>query len=1058
MDRIGRRIVTGGQQAALEPWLVEELADAERALVVFRAESLRGQVARRLAGSPAEGIGGGRQSQRHLLMSWADLWRALCRAGSRWDGRPPLRSVASTVLVQRLLGECRLDSPFAKVAGLSGFHTALGRLFEGFPAAGFEDAERVAEALTAAGSQLLDSAPKLAELARLYREYSSLARASFATRDEVARAATAGVPELVACEQVSAVYAFGFTSFTELQLRLLLRLGELAPLSVLLPYETPTAYAGTAPVRERFLALGFEEVGLERPPGAGALDALQRSWLRPEARPAAIDGSVRIVSAPSPVREVDEAARTVVAALRDGFAPSEIALLSRHGEPYPSLAAERLGRLGIPLYFPAGRPLARTPAGRGALLFLGLTGVPPRRDAIVEFLLAAPLDWARLSPDAGEPPVAQWDRISRDAGVVAGREQWRARLGRYREELSRNAEQHEVEIAATDELLAFVERLYGHLAAFAHRAKWSELVARLRAALEELFVPSEALTQVLAAVKELETLDRLERTAAPERFRPLASETIAAKTVRSAPGGVYCGEIAGARGLSFRLVCLLGLVERGFPAPAGEDPLLLDAERAAINGIAAARLPIRKEAGRDEPVLFQLAIDAARERLTLSYPRGRAALPSFYLLKTAELFAGRRVAADELERLDFVERVSASRVAPDRRRALGEAEYDRGVIERALSAPGVPDSHVAALFGRHPGLRSRLTAIEERWTARRFGSRDGMIADPALRAQLDLQAGAPISATEIEQYALCPQRYFLGSRLGLQPVEPPELIEEISALNRGSLVHGIVELFYRELIDEQALPLRAAERERYHARLDRCRRTVCDGWEAKGVTGPRLLWEIEQRELEQLLGEWLDREIREAETEGVQPVALELRFSARPGAELPPVVYRIDDERSIQFSGRIDRIDRIERGGRVVYRVVDYKTGKMSYLKDDDKLQGGRFFQLPVYLLAAQQYAGRDSLAGIEAQYYKVSWAGGFRRVTFHGDTFEQRREEIAKVAAAVTAGIASGAFFPYPGEKGTNCQQCDYGRICGGEVVRLYERKAGDERIAPYVQMQGIE
>lgn len=224
------------------------------------------------------------------------------------------------------------------------------------------------------------------------------------------------------------------------------------------------------------------------------------------------------------------------------------------------------------------------------------------------------------------------------------------------------------------------------------------------------------------------------------------------------------------------------------------------------------------------------------------------------------------------------------------------------------------------------------------------------------------------------------------------------------------------------------------------------------------MTGPRLLWEIEQRELEQLLGEWLDREIREAETEGVQPVALELRFSVRPGAELPPVVYRIDDERSIRFSGRIDRIDRIERGGRVVYRVVDYKTGKMSYLKDDDTLQGGRFFQLPVYLLAAQQYAGRDGVAGIEAQYYKVSWAGGFRRVTFHGDTFEQRREEIANVVATVTRGIASGAFFPYPGEKGTNCQQCDYSRICGGQVAQLYERKAGDERIAPYVQMQGIE
>jgi exonuclease V gamma subunit len=54
------------------------------------------------------------------------------------------------------------------------------------------------------------------------------------------------------------------------------------------------------------------------------------------------------------------------------------------------------------------------------------------------------------------------------------------------------------------------------------------------------------------------------------------SAAIAAKTIRIGRfgEGVFVGDLTNMRGLSFRVVCLLGVSERVFPAPSPRDPLL----------------------------------------------------------------------------------------------------------------------------------------------------------------------------------------------------------------------------------------------------------------------------------------------------------------------------------------------------------------------------------------------------------------------------------------------------------------------------------------------------
>ena len=101
-------------------------------------------------------------------------------------------------------------------------------------------------------------------------------------------------------------------------------------------------------------------------------------------------------------------------------------------------------------------------------------------------------------------------------------------------------------------------------------------------------------------------------------------------------GGVFVGDVMSARGLSWPLVIVLGLVEKSFPRPVREDPLLVDEERARIS----ADLPQKLDGHEEERLLFSLASAAAREKLVLSYPRlepatSRPRLASFLLLEYA---------------------------------------------------------------------------------------------------------------------------------------------------------------------------------------------------------------------------------------------------------------------------------------------------------------------------------------------------------------------------------------------------------------------------------------
>ena len=106
------------------------------------------------------------------------------------------------------------------------------------------------------------------------------------------------------------------------------------------------------------------------------------------------------------------------------------------------------------------------------------------------------------------------------------------------------------------------------------------------------------------------------------------------------------------------------------------------------------------------------------------------------------------------------------------------------------------------------------------------------------------------SPTRLETWATCPYRYFLSNVLGIAAPEQPEEIATISPLDRGSLIHTVLERFVQAAQKQGTTPQPDQPWTEDHRRLlmGIAEEEFRDA-EQRGVTGKPLLWEIAQAEI-----------------------------------------------------------------------------------------------------------------------------------------------------------------------------------------------------------------
>ncbi len=789
-----------------------------------------------------------------------------------------------------------------------------------------------------------------------------------------------------------------------------------------------------------------------------------------------------LISAPDRAEEVRRVVRNVVRSAREGVRLGDIAVFYSDNE-YAGRFDEAFRTAGVPVSGPDRQAPAGWPEGEF------ITGLLESRrelsrDEVAAWLTSSPV----LSPATGSlTPGSRWDAVSRSAGVTKGRDSWEHRMATYIKRKTaealradRGAEDEEeggaagraaqAEAQEAQALLDFIRQFAAGVTPPA--GSWASHVNWLHELQSKYLAPPvgpaarERRERVDSLVDRIATLDIIGITdAGLERFEATVAEELSRPVGRLRPlgQGVFLAHCREAAGTVFDVVHIVGMAEGSYPFPDTPDPLLPDSARKLLDD-SGRFLPRREHRRAQQRGMFESAVGAGRRRF-LSWPRSEAgayreSAPSAWFLEAARQLSGdNTLQAGGLasagrgkrwwERLDRAERSLHTVEAPGDRH-----EYELIGFARFVESGGSAEAHPLAANGA--GLLADAIALEKRRYSANWTEYDGNLSERASRRPP--AEFAPASPTSYQEWAACPFRYFLGHVLKAEPQPSPEEPLEISAQDRGRLVHTVLEKFVNTRAARGPADLATLR-----WLLTKTADEAFDAFEGEALTGSAVLWQAEKRRILRGLLGWL---ARANSPEAAQPESTHAEVSfGFPDSRLPAVSFEMAPGQTLSFRGVMDRLDVHAGGSRVA--VYDYKTGDPGRYKapGGDEVAGGKLLQLPVYGLAASQWPGGGPVQSITAAYWFVMRPGADEFLP-QPTMYDHARavESLRRAAAVIGQGISLGLYPARPGRRKydpqtgvtghENCNTCDFKRVCPSGKAWLWEHKRGHPDLARYRAM----
>lgn len=802
--------------------------------------------------------------------------------------------------------------------------------------------------------------------------------------------------------------------------------------------------------------LGVTGVAAADDPVVGRIEGLLGVTARAATPPPQPPLADHIVSVSDPDDEVRVVVRAVIDQMRAGIPLGRMAVAYGTSEPYATLLHDHLAAAGIPRNGVSVRRLADSIAGRTLRTFLALPDNAFRRRDVLGLLATAPI----RDPATGRRAHSRaWERAARQASVIDG-DDWDIRLPGYAADCTARAKDSEREGRDTrarmlhhqarwaGQLTQFVRALRADIALVAHTTSWAAMAARsqelLRAYLgddHDCFAwPAyelHALHRIEAALERLASLDHVPGGPPPtlEVFRRALDTELDANLPRVGRlgEGILVGPISAVVGIEVDRLMVVGMAEGSFPPRRLDDSLLPDDERAR----AGDDLPLRA-ARLHHDHRHLLAALAGAAHSTLLYPRGdlrrsgeRPA--SRWLIEQASAHAGRRVFTADLRRHRLADWYTEQPSFTGGLAGLSfPATTQEFAVRTLLAHPDRPETH--PLVATTPQLVAGLDLIRSR-RSDRFTRFDGNLGHAGVRSPIE--AGRPVSPTALETWATCPHAYLMEKVLHVEVPEDPDRELQMSALDKGSLVHAVLEDLIRDEIEQRQPPRSAASIADFH----------CLAFEARGLVGRALFWRLDRARLLADLGrfEREDGELRASLKS--TPVAVEMSVE---GATID-----LADGRQVHFRGSADRVDRTDDGGLVV---IDYKSGgtrKFKGLGPADPHRGGTCLQLAVYGQGARVHHGRPDTP-VRALYWFVTTKGEFQQIGY--DVTDEVLARVAEALSVIVDGIGGGVFparpNPDPPYTYIDCHYCDPDGLGTGELRRGWERKSADAALADYVKL----
>ncbi len=754
-----------------------------------------------------------------------------------------------------------------------------------------------------------------------------------------------------------------------------------------------------------------------------------------------------------PTAEADEIVSRVLALAGDGVAFHRIAILHQQGAPTDDRVCAALERADIPTWRIGGRQLARTPIGHAAqrLARVLLSPDTVERSELLNWLSHRALR-GRLLDHHRHP--AQWERASIDAGLTRNLVVMEERLDRWREGNQSGGE----------DLVAVVHNLSERSRELREAESWAAAADLLIDAFD-LYLNDERADQSLRLAArdvfdQLRNHEALGPTWSPQDGLTALGRSFGSRVVRDPRrliGGVNVGAATGpARGIRYDAVFAAGVAERIFPAVGRQDPLLPDAERAAINQRVPDALALQRDRGDSDRHAWELMRRAAQQQFTASWSRrssavGGPARPSSLILETAAEGIG---ATNEshtesaLSDIGRIQRIESAVVTT----LPGAADIEAHDWSATIAAPDEQSFDLALLASPNADTRS---ALPELWppaeaaeharlqrNAASFTEFDGVLDSSRIG-----EGWNPLdrtwSASAIETFVTCPYRFYLryiiGARAEPDAARPDQPRRDI--LSR--LIRQILSVWARDFMQHQADQtwLEYASNETH---FNTVAQQLLDAAAESGALGPPASIPALRQELMQDLDRARRREASDARN-GWSPLDVDAAFEDAP--------IRVTGGRNIRFHGAIDRIDEHTDGRQ---RAVSYFTGQT--LPDIRGFINGSSFLAIANLTALTQREVPIRQAEVELR--SVTSRGAFESQTLRGESLTTRGgrsapsdgERLRDTLAVIADQLESASFIPNPGNPPRdrpNCRQCPYESACTADIAGRYQKKSRQDQEA---------
>lgn len=486
--------------------------------------------------------------------------------------------------------------------------------------------------------------------------------------------------------------------------------------------------------------------------------------------------------------------------------------------------------------------------------------------------------------------------------------------------------------------------------------------------------------------------------------------------VLSAQGGkLFLTDLANAGMTGRKRTFVLGLDADSIGASQVQDPVLLDADRRAID---AENLATSSDRRAEKRFMVYKSLASLRGRVTFSFSTtgedGRERGPSHLMLQALRL-AERD---PSLGYKDLHERLLPPACAvPAPNAAIMDA---RDGWLRALAANPVILNGSAQVKSAFAGLAGGLAAMSAR-IGQDLCAHHGLIPSAAGRFDPRLTPDRVLSPSSLELLGKCPLAWFYRYGAGIRPAADPEYTPDawLDALERGSLLHKVFEDFGKTFMTRQD----AVFSDEADQAVLRILEAQIAEWRSHIPPPNEIVFQLECEELRSsaLSFLMLERETRE-KNPASRWKALERGF----GEDGDESRFTVKDGSFLRVRGRIDRVDDIGDG---LLLVIDYKTGSSSGFgkkPKDAPFKGGRQLQAAIYAEVA------ESLFGARVARFEY-W---FPTPRGKNDIVPYEREElrsVAPVVASLLEHIATGAFVPT--SEADDCKFCDYRGICRVKV-----------------------